>query len=583
MSKLFLRRGAVLLVLVLLLSSLMIGCASTGGGDETTAPLQGETTSAETEGETSAPEASIAVSDLASYTIIYPEGVAKDIFDKIRELANAINARYGVMLSWKDDFVKAGTSFAESEYEILVGDCKRDQTELFRKTLRADDYGYAMQNKKLVFLGNTMENTIKAIDEFIAVLQSDAASDEVFFTSSNAVTIRGRYTHEIVTINGVELSDYAIIYPQKDKALAAAATYLSENLLNTYRYVVPAYADSATHLREREIWIGDLARETEGVLSVSLENNQHAMAVTGSGALWLMGSSVPLVYRSIELLMDSFEGDLTEGAQVLNFTDEMILTCESATLRAMSFNIRCNEFTAERIELVFRMIDLYAPDTIGFQEVTVAWYNKLRERLGDRYGSVGVGRNADHSGEASPVFYLKEKFKLIESGTKWMTSTPDIAGSKIPESSLPRVYTYAVLESLETGKQFIHVNTHLEHTSDAARRIQVQYLIDYLKSYNERGIQYVLTGDFNTAAGTEAYKTVTNSGLRDASAVAKKVEKGTTYHGYGTTDKIIDFIFVTSGIYVESYKACTETFVYSDGSTAYPSDHNPIIMDYILA
>ena len=228
MSKLFLRRGAVLLVLVLLLSSLIIGCASTGGGDETTGSLQGDgTTAAETEVETSAPEVSIPVSDLASYKIIYPEGVAKELFEKIRELADAINARYGVMLSWKDDFVKAGTTFTESEYEILVGDCKRDQTELFRKTLRVDDYGYAMQDKKLVFLGNTMENTIKAMDAFIAVLQSDAATDEVFFTSSNAVTVRGQYEHEVVMINGVELSDYAIIYPRKDKSPQMRETYPS--------------------------------------------------------------------------------------------------------------------------------------------------------------------------------------------------------------------------------------------------------------------------------------------------------------------------------------------------------------------
>ena len=122
MSKLFLRRGAVLLVLVLLLSSLIIGCASTGGGDETTGSLQGETTLAETEGETSAPEVSIPVSDLASYKIIYPEGVAKELFDKIRELADAINAPVMVEGSFtlNDHIVhEIGSTVLKAAWEVL--------------------------------------------------------------------------------------------------------------------------------------------------------------------------------------------------------------------------------------------------------------------------------------------------------------------------------------------------------------------------------------------------------------------------------------------------------------------------------
>jgi endonuclease/exonuclease/phosphatase family metal-dependent hydrolase len=228
------------------------------------------------------------------------------------------------------------------------------------------------------------------------------------------------------------------------------------------------------------------------------------------------------------------------------------------------------------------MIDKYAPDTIGFQEATTYWMGLLKQRLGDRYGYVGVGRNADHSGEASPVFYLKSKFELIDSGTRWMTSTPDVSGSKIPESSLPRVYSYAVLKVIATGQTFVHVNTHLEHTSEEAREIQARYLVEFLERYRTTGVAYIVTGDFNCERGAGSYTTMVNAGLSDSLNVAEKKEPGTTYHGYGKTSLLIDHIFISGSVTVDFYRACTETFSSENGGVAYPSDHNPVIIDYVI-
>lgn len=252
-------------------------------------------------------------------------------------------------------------------------------------------------------------------------------------------------------------------------------------------------------------------------------------------------------------------------------------------LRAMSFNIRCAEFTEERIDLVIRMIETYDPDTIGFQEATVEWMDVLRERIGEKYADVGVGRNADFSGEASPVFFKRETFELVESGTRWMCDTPDTPGSKIPESSLPRVYSYALLRIKETGGQFLHINTHLEHTTEDAREIQIVHLLDFLREYCNDEIPYVLTGDFNTTEDTQTYRAVTRFGLSDSAKIATEALTGTTYHGYGKTSTIIDYIFIPEWLVsVDRYQVCTETFEDAQGNIAYPSDHNPIFADILL-
>ena len=57
----------------------------------------------------------------------------------------------------------------------------------------------------------------------------------------------------------------------------------------------------------------------------------------------------------------------------------------TVTARVMSFNIRVDEFTPERIDLVIKMIETYKPDSIGFQEATDEWIEVLVDRIGEEY------------------------------------------------------------------------------------------------------------------------------------------------------------------------------------------------------
>lgn len=249
-------------------------------------------------------------------------------------------------------------------------------------------------------------------------------------------------------------------------------------------------------------------------------------------------------------------------------------------MRIMSFNIRYSEFTPKRIDRVIHMVKTYKPDSVGFQEATDEWVETLAERLGDEYDYISCGRNADKTGEATSVFYLKSRFKLIKSDTKWLSNTPDVAGSKVKESSLPRIFTYVVLEEIDTGKQFAHINTHLEHTSEKARLAQAKILLKYIKNFKSEKMPYVLTGDFNTNMGSTSYKKLEKGGLTNCSDIAKSAEPGCTFHGYGTTASTIDFIFVDeSTTTVDFYKVCDDTFLSEYGAVTYPSDHNPIIAD----
>ena len=242
------------------------------------------------------------------------------------------------------------------------------------------------------------------------------------------------------------------------------------------------------------------------------------------------------------------------------------------SLKAMSFNVWVSSPTSDRLESVRQTIMAYMPDTIGVQEASPTWMSYLSKRLGEIYNYVGLGRDGGSNGEHSAIFYRKDRFELIETGTKWMSNTPDVV-SKFKESSLNRVFTYAILLEKKTNREIMVVNTHLEHTSNEARELQVAVLMDFLKNYTQYPI--VLTGDFNANPESGVYRIVTEQ-LADSSKIAQKSERHYTFHNYGKASTYIDYAFVSQqNIVVSHYRVITEKM-----NGMLPSDHYALIIEY---
>ena len=245
-------------------------------------------------------------------------------------------------------------------------------------------------------------------------------------------------------------------------------------------------------------------------------------------------------------------------------------------LSVMSFNVWVGEVTEERIERVVTMIKRYSPDTFGVQEASAVWMNELSEAFPD-YSYVGDSRDGKGTpGETSAVFYKKEKFNLIDGGTKWLSDTPDVEGSKYSAAAFPRVMSYALLERKADGVRFFHVNTHLDHINLLIMKKQAEVLMNEISKLPDHPV--ILTGDFNCVPRSIPYNVVVKS-FENSSAVAKKVSGGSTFHGNENIDKVIDFIFFEAkgGFEVESYKVCNEKI---NGKLV--SDHHPIYSEYVI-
>ena len=252
-------------------------------------------------------------------------------------------------------------------------------------------------------------------------------------------------------------------------------------------------------------------------------------------------------------------------------------------IRVMSFNIRFGDLgtlTAEdRYPMVEETIRKGHPDSVGVQEATTEWMAYLTEALSDEYAYVGVGRDDGVSaGEHAAVFYLKDKYNLIDSDTFWFSETPE-KPSKGWDASLNRICTWAVLENKETGEKYVHINAHFDHIGEEARRHSVDMVIEKAKEYGD--LPVVFTADMNIVEGTEIYERMVSDGtLKDTKYTAEDTMNYLTFHNLNPAEnegRILDYIMVNDNFDAEVYKVVTAGV---DGR--FVSDHYPLYADVVI-
>ena len=256
--------------------------------------------------------------------------------------------------------------------------------------------------------------------------------------------------------------------------------------------------------------------------------------------------------------------------------------CGSATsLSVMTFNMRYDNpedgqnnwrFRRERIAGVIKAQEV---DVLGTQELLSNQFNDLSGLL-TGYQGVGVGRlDGAESGEYCAVFFRKDRFTLLDSGTFWLSETPEV-GSLGWDGACERIATWVVLRDRD-GRELFFIDTHLDHVGQVARDEGVSLLMKRIETLSG-GRPVILTGDFNSEPGSSVVAHVQKDGvLRDAKAIAAQ-RSGTdwSFSDFGQIPEaerpLLDYIFVSGDIEAVRYEVLPDTF---DGG--YVSDHAPVM------
>lgn len=255
---------------------------------------------------------------------------------------------------------------------------------------------------------------------------------------------------------------------------------------------------------------------------------------------------------------------------------------EPRPLGVMTLNMRYDNpedgqnnwrFRRERIAGVIKAQEV---DVLGTQELLSNQFNDLSGLL-TGYQGVGVGRlDGAESGEYCAVFFRKDRFTLLDSGTFWLSETPEVVGSLGWDGACERIATWVVLRDRD-GRELFFIDTHLDHVGQVARDEGVSLLMKRIETLSG-GRPVILTGDFNSEPGSSVVAHVQKDGvLRDAKAIAAQ-RSGTdwSFSDFGQIPEaerpLLDYIFVSGDIEAVRYEVLPDTF---DGG--YVSDHAPVM------
>lgn len=297
-----------------------------------------------------------------------------------------------------------------------------------------------------------------------------------------------------------------------------------------------------------------------------------------------MQAIVALFTAIFSLIMPQTPAGTTPGLKLTNVNPNPIAQ-EALTqdLTVMTYNVKISgdglRAVEKRAPYIIETVKEKAPDSVGFQETDKTWVETLAAGLSEYAHVEKYREDGVEKGEASAIFYLKDKYDLVESGHFWLSETPD-APSKGWDAACERICTYAILKDKKTGFVYAHFNVHFDHVGAEAPTKSVE-LVSAKIAEIAPDIPVVFTGDFNLSEGSENYNNLLACGLQDTKYLAKKYDNHSTYHGYHVvipSTKPIDYIFVNG--YVKSVESSKIDSGFVDHILA--SDHFPITVKLTL-
>lgn len=257
---------------------------------------------------------------------------------------------------------------------------------------------------------------------------------------------------------------------------------------------------------------------------------------------------------------------------------------DAAEIRVLCWNIRYasqgdlgpRAWTARRDAMAAAILQ-QNPDILCVQEALRPQLDDLAKRL-PGYAWKGVGRDdGKDAGEFCAIF-CRDTWMVLDSGTFWLSDTPEVVASSTWGNVVTRICTRATLQRPD-GEKLEVWNAHWDHVSEPARQKSAQLIARRLQERKEP-LPFVLCGDFNCGEDSVGVKTLKAAALSltDTFRTAhpdEPAEKCGTFHGWSEhiSGAKIDYILVPPG---DRVRTITAGILRPRPESGYASDHDAV-------
>ena len=256
---------------------------------------------------------------------------------------------------------------------------------------------------------------------------------------------------------------------------------------------------------------------------------------------------------------------------------------DAPPLTVMTFNVRWAgdarpNAWRDRRPVMRELIQRANPDVFGTQE-------GLNGQLGDMaadlpaYRWIGLGRDGGSRGEFMAVFYRADRLEPLEYDHFWLSDTPATMGSRSWGNNYTRMVTWVRFRDRRSGRQFVFINTHLDHEVQEAREKAAELILQRARAW-DASVPVLLVGDFNADAGANrVYDLLTGAsgGFTDSWRALGLADTLGTFHDFkglraARTSRRIDWILTRGPV-----TALSSAILTYQRNGQYPSDHFPVV------
>ena len=249
----------------------------------------------------------------------------------------------------------------------------------------------------------------------------------------------------------------------------------------------------------------------------------------------------------------------------------------------MSFNIRLDTPSdginnwENRKEGIISLIKNQKIDILGVQEALPNQIDYLTKKF-DGYNLIGQGRDGGNNGEYSAILYNETRLMLNESGTFWLSETPNIPSIGW-DAALNRIVTFGEFKVLNSNKKLVVYNSHFDHIGETAREKSADIILNHIEKNNYLNSAVVVMGDFNAKPYESPIKILSES-LNDSFVMFPFEKPFGTFNGFEINSKLndrIDYIF-SKNIKLKDYIHVYDKLL----NGLWPSDHLPVVISFSL-
>jgi endonuclease/exonuclease/phosphatase family metal-dependent hydrolase len=221
-------------------------------------------------------------------------------------------------------------------------------------------------------------------------------------------------------------------------------------------------------------------------------------------------------------------------------------------------------------------------DIVAFQEMesfrggSDGGVNLARDFLLERNPGYAAAASGDwrEFPSTQPIFYRTDRFRLVDQGWFFFSTTPDVIYSRTFNGSWPAFASWAEFAPRDGARPFRVVNVHFEYRSASNRLLSAELVRDRIAPVIAGGTPVFLVGDINARRRSPTAERIAEAGI-----VFAPVD-GSTYH----FDRGLNLFFAIDhiGATADLTRVGGPVVLRERFGGAWPSDHYPVLADYLL-